>query len=198
SIGIELVNRTWCHASDAGVNPYTGGPDRLCFYPDFADGQLELLTRLLDEILKRHPDIEPTNIVGHSDIAPERKIDPGPRFPWQRLASLGYGAWYDEETVIRYWEQFRAQPLPLVNVQKALAAYGYNIEPSGEDDEQTRNVVRAFQLHFQPHEVTREINRETVAILFALLDKYYPEQLDELLRVDEPLDPAAPQPEMTP
>ena len=44
SIGIELVNRTWCHTSDEGVDPYTGGPDRLCFYPDFADGQIALLT----------------------------------------------------------------------------------------------------------------------------------------------------------
>lgn len=188
SIGIELVNRTWCHAGDDGVNPYTGETDRLCFYPDFADGQLELLTGLLDEILKRHPDVKPTNIIGHSDIAPDRKIDPGPRFPWQRLAALGYGAWFDEETVIRYWEKFRAEPLPLINVQKALAAYGYKIELTGEDDEQTRNVVRAFQLHFQPYKVTREIDPETAAILFALLDKYYPEQLDELLRVDEPLD----------
>jgi N-acetylmuramoyl-L-alanine amidase len=192
SIGIELVNRTWCHASEVGVNPYTGGPDRLCFYPDFADGQIALLVELLDEILKRHPDVKPTNIIGHSDIAPDRKIDPGPRFPWQRLASLGYGAWYDEDTVIRYWEKFRSEPLPLTNVQKALAAYGYKIEVTGVDDEQTRNVARAFQLHFQPYEVTREMTRESTAILFALLDKYYPEQLDTLLSVEESLDPEAP------
>jgi N-acetylmuramoyl-L-alanine amidase len=190
SIGIELVNRTWCHTSEAGANPYTGGNDRLCFFPDFADGQIGLLTGLLEEILARHPDIKPTNIVGHSDIAPDRKVDPGPRFPWQRLAALGYGAWYDDETVIRYWEQFRVAPLPLINIQKALAAYGYGIEATGENDEQTRNVVRAFQLHFQPYEVTREMNRASTAILFALLDKYYPEQLDELLLVEEPLDSA--------
>ncbi len=205
SIGIELVNRTWCHASDTGVNPYTGGPDRLCFYPDFADGQIALLTELLDEILERHPDVKPTHIIGHSDIAPGRKIDPGPRFPWQRLASLGYGAWYDDATVIQYWERFRAEPLPLINLQKALAAYGYEIELTGEIDEQTRNVVRAFQLHFQPWAVTREMTRESAAILFALLDKYYPERLDELLQVEEPLDSTAPceneqvdEPEMTP
>ncbi len=192
SIGIELVNRTWCHASEHGVDPYTGGPDRLCFYPDFADGQVALLTDLLDEILKRHPDVKPTHIIGHSDIAPDRKIDPGPRFPWQRLASLGYGAWYDDATVIRYWERFRTEPLPLINVQKALSAYGYKIDATGEYDEQTRNVVRAFQLHFRPWEVTREINREMTATLFALLDKYYPEQLEELLTVEEPLDPIAP------
>lgn len=192
SIGIELVNRARCHASETGVNPETGGPERLCFYPDFADGQIALLTELLDDILERHPDVRPTHIIGHSDIAPDRKSDPGPRFPWQRLAALGYGAWYDDEAVIHYWERFRAQPLPLINIQKALAAYGYKIEPTGENDEQTRNVVRAFQHHFRPWEVTRELSRETTATLFALLDKYYPEQLDELLQVAEPLEPEAP------
>lgn len=192
SIGIELVNRTWCHASEEDGGSYTVGPDRLCFYPDFADGQIALLTKLLDEILERHPDIKPTHIIGHSDIAPGRKIDPGPRFPWQRLAALGYGAWYDEQTAIRYWEMFRAKRLPFVNIQKALGAYGYKIDVTGENDEQTRNVVRSFQLHFQPYEVTREMSLESTAILFALLDKYYPEQLDDLLLIAPPLDPEAP------
>ena len=184
SIGIELVNQTWCHASDESKDPETGYPERICFYPDFDDGQLALLTELLGDILERHPDISPTHIVGHSDVAPDRKIDPGPRFPWERLAKLGYGAWFDDETVIRYWERFLKEPLPLVNIQNALATYGYGIEPTGEDDEQTRNVLRAFQLHFRPYLVTREADVETTAILFALIEKYYPEQLDELLLVE--------------
>jgi N-acetyl-anhydromuramyl-L-alanine amidase AmpD len=120
SIGIELVNQTYCHASDSAVDAYTGNPERLCFYPDFAESQIEALIRLLDGILERHPDVKPTHIIGHADIAPDRKIDPGPRFPWQRLAQLGFGAWYDDEAVIRYWEQFKANPLPLENIQSAL------------------------------------------------------------------------------
>ncbi len=186
SIGIELVNRTWCHASRNSTDPDTGERERICFYPDFDDGQLALLTDLLGDILERHPDIRPTHIVGHSDVAPDRKIDPGPRFPWQRLAKLGYGAWFDDETVIRYWERFLAEPLPLLNIQKALATYGYGIEPSGENDKNTRNVLRAFQLHFRPYRVTQEIDAETSAILFALIEKYYPGQLEELLLVEEP------------
>ena len=185
SIGIELVNRTYCHASEASTDPETGHAERICFYPDFDDGQLALLVDLLGDILERHPDIRPTHIVGHSDVAPDRKIDPGPRFPWQRLAKLGYGAWFDDATVIRYWERFLQEPLPLINVQNALAAYGYGIEPTGADDEQTRDVVRAFQLHFRPYLVTREVDVETMAILFALIEKYYPDQLDELLIVEE-------------
>ena len=189
SIGIELVNQTWCHASDESTDPETGYPERICFYPDFDDGQLALLTDLLGEILERHPDIKPTHIVGHSDVAPERKIDPGPRFPWERLAKLGYGAWFDDETVIRYWERFLKEPLPLVNIQNALAAYGYGIETTGEDDRQTRNVLRAFQLHFRPYRVNSEADVETTAMLFALIEKYYPEQLDELLLFEEPAMP---------
>jgi len=188
SIGIELVNQTWCHSSGMDVDPYRGNPDRICFYPDFADSQIAQLVDLLDDILERYPEIKPTNIIGHSDIAPDRKIDPGPRFPWQRLAVLGYGAWFEDETVIRYWEQFRGQPLPLANVQKALSAYGYGIEVTGENDEQTRNVLRAFQMHFRPMDVTSTPTLESTATLFALIEKYHPEQLDELLLIEPAQD----------
>jgi N-acetyl-anhydromuramyl-L-alanine amidase AmpD len=204
SIGIELVNRTHCHRGtvDTGngivegagiprpgtIDESTAIPDMapasICFYPDFAESQIELLVDLLDDILRRHPSIKPTQIVGHSDIAPDRKIDPGPRFPWQRLHRSGFGAWYDDDTVIRYWERFRLQPLPLRNIQRALRVYGYGIEVSGEFDVQTRNVLRAFQMHFRPSQTYGSITTETVATLFALIEKYYPDQLDELLRVD--------------
>ncbi len=213
SIGIELVNRTHCHAGapiDQAIATQVAGttasapidettaipdlsPDTLCFYPDFADGQIELLADLLADILERYPNIKPTQIVGHSDIAPDRKIDPGPRFPWQRLYRLGFGAWYDDATVIRYWERFRRQPLPLRNVQLALKAYGYGIEVTGQLDVQTRNVLRAFQMHFRPSETYGRVTTETVATLFALIEKYYPEQLDELLRVEADIEaPAGP------
>ena len=186
SIGIELVNQTYCHASTA-VDEETGKPARrICFFPDFTDPQIELLIDLLGEIHERHPDIPPTHIVGHADIAPDRKIDPGPRFPWQRLYRLGYGAWFDDETVIRYWEQFSLQPVPLCKVQAGLEIYGYGIEATGVLDEHTRNVLRAFQMHFRPSEVSSEATPETVAILYALIEKYYPGRLDELLQATEP------------
>jgi len=187
SIGIELVNQTYCYRSKEGTksgDPLTDSESqtsaKICFYPDFADTQLEILTDLLKGILERHKEVKPTDIIGHSDIAPQRKIDPGPRFPWQRLYRLGYGAWYDDDTVIGYWEQFRKGLPPVLVLQTALRSYGYGIELSGEYDTQTRNVVRAFQMHFLPWQVTGEFNANTLAVLYALLDKYFPSKLELL------------------
>ncbi len=179
SIGIELVNQTYCRRSEQPVPPDQSeqDPARICFYPDFPESQLTMLTDLLGGILSRHTEINPTDIVGHADIAPQRKIDPGPRFPWQRLYRMGYGAWYDDDTVFRYWERFRLEIPPVLTLQTALNAYGYDIQLSGEHDKQSRNVVRAFQMHFLPWQVSGEFNDETVAVLYALLEKYRPEKL---------------------
>jgi len=187
SIGIELVNQTYCRKSMEIIAPARPDqePARLCFYPDFVDSQLKILTNLLEGILERHTEVKPTHIVGHADIAPQRKIDPGPRFPWQRLYKLGYGAWYDDDTVYKYWEQFRRATPPVLTLQTALHTYGYDIGLSGENDKQSRNVVRAFQMHFLPWQVSSEFSTETIAVLYALLEKYYPEELDSLLTKDQ-------------
>jgi len=182
SVGIEIVNQTYCRNADQVVAPAQDESEnaRICFYPDFAEPQIVMLTELLKGLLERHQEVTPTNIVGHSDIAPQRKIDPGPRFPWQRLYKLGYGAWFDDETVVKYWQQFRLAMPSLLTLQTALHEYGYGIEMTGIDDEQTRNVVRAFQLHFLPYKVTRQFNAESAAILYALLEKYHPARLERL------------------
>lgn len=187
SIGIELVNRAYCHQQQADkgnqlpLKPADREPPRICFYPDFADTQLNILTGLLADISERHTEVKPTHIVGHSDIAPQRKTDPGPRFPWQRLYQLGYGAWYEDATVIRYWQQFSREMPATLTLQDALQSYGYNIELSGDHDIQSQNVVRAFQMHFLPWQVTGELTVDTAAILFALLEKYYSPQISRLL-----------------
>lgn len=188
SIGIELVNQTYCRKSEQPIPPdaIDQAPARICFYPDFAEPQLEILLDLLKGITERHTEVLPTHIIGHSDIAPQRKIDPGPRFPWQRLYRLGYGAWYDDETVFKYWQQFREESPSVLTLQTALNSYGYGIELSGEHDQQSQNVVRAFQMHFLPWQVTSEFNADTVAILLALLEKYYPSRLELLLSDDVP------------
>ena len=183
SVGIEIVNETYCHrAPDMATEGAADWPSQtFCFFPDYPESQLEVVIDLVQGILERHPEIDPTHVVGHSDIAPQRKIDPGPRFPWQRLYKLGIGAWYDDETVIRYWEQFNRQLPTVLQMQEALHAYGYAIERTGEMDEQTRNVLRAFQHHFLPYRVTREFTVETAAVLYALVEKYYPDEIPALL-----------------
>ncbi len=180
SIGIEVVNQTYCVKAEPTASRRPK-PKRVCFYPDFPETQMDILIELLRGIQKRHPRVGPTHYIGHSDIAPGRKIDPGPRFPWQRLYKLGIGAWFDDATVTKYWQQFAERPVPLVNVQKALGAYGYKIEPTGVLDEQTRTVLRAFQLHFRPNDISGEPNLETTAILYALVEKYRPKQLQAVL-----------------
>ncbi|HHI89260.1 MAG TPA: N-acetylmuramoyl-L-alanine amidase [Hellea balneolensis] len=198
SIGIEIVNQAYCVKREqaTGDRPtwdVTGKTSKpLCFFPDYAENQMDRLIDLIEGILKRHPRITPVNIVGHSDIAPDRKIDPGPRFPWQRLYQRGIGAWYDDATVIRYWRQFDGQVPPMTTIQKALGIYGYKIEQTGTLDTQTRNVISAFQMHFRPDRVTGEPDEKTIAILFALVEKYRPGHMDELLGTPTPTPQTSP------
>jgi len=186
SIGIEIVNRSACIDND----PETESPspeDQTCTLLPFPDGQIELVIRLATDILDRNPDIDPVDVVGHGDIAPSRRVDPGPLFPWQRLYEEGIGAWYDEETVSRYIEMFSADYPALPRIQRALNAYGYLVEATGENDVQTRFVVRAFQMHFRPAMASGQLDVRTAAILYALLEKYRPDLLNDVLTEEEVL-----------
>jgi len=137
------------------------------------------LIELVKQILERHLEITPTRVIGHSDIQPAVKSDPGPKFPWQILHQHGIGAWYDHETVNKYWLKFTEEKIPsIAQVQCGLKIYGYGVDQTGEYDEQTYNFIRAFQLHFQPWQTDGKIDSRTVAILWALLEKYFPKFLD--------------------
>ncbi len=181
SIGIEIVNEFSCEAvpdaaGDIGqdaVEDY--GPDALvCDFPPFSEAQIEMLIELLRDIQQRHPRIGPLDFVAHSDIAVphRRRSDPGPLFPWRRLYDEGIGAWYDEETMLRYMEQFEDQLPTVERLQAALLRLGYLVEPTGELDHQTRFAVRAFQMHFRPSDYGGVPDVETAAILWSLIDKY--------------------------
>ena len=180
SIGIEIVNQSAC-VNDPDIDPPT--PEtQSCTLLDFPDEQIDLVIRLAQDILERNPDINPVDVIGHGDIAPGRRVDPGPRFPWKRLYDQGIGAWYEQDTAARYRRQFNSTPPDLATVQRALNAYGYPIEPTGEDDVQSRFAVRAFQMHFRQADVTGYVDIETAAIIFSLLDKYRPDALHNLLQ----------------
>ena len=179
SIGIEIVNRSACIAAVPGNRPGTA-EDR-CEFHDYDTEQIELVIELALDILRRHPGIDPVDIVGHADVAPDRRLDPGPKFPWRRLYEHGIGAWYDEETAQRYRERFAAQPPAITLLQRGLAAYGYDVDESGEHDARTRLALRAFQMHFRPSDWSGQPDAETAAIVFALLEKYRPRSLEALL-----------------
>ena len=160
SIGIENVNRGPLDPQHRTWQPYP-------------PAQVDALIRLSKDIVMRYA-IPPTRVVGHSDIAPQRKIDPGPLFPWHALAQAGVGAWPDDATVAA--RLAGRDPHALVDVrelQLKLARYGYDVPTDGVLDARTRRVFAAFQMHFRPSDYAGDPDAETDAIAQALLDKYF-------------------------
>ena len=187
SIGIEIVNVPQCRklaqvADETTTYIRENSESKLCIFPDFDPKQVELIIKLSQDILKRNPDISPTQIVGHSDITPTRKNDPGPRFPWQQLYQAGIGAWYETDTVDKYWQIFEQEKANTGLIQAALKSYGYGVVETGELDAQTLDTLSAFQMHFVPWKVTGQPDSKTVATIFALLEKYFPKKATALLK----------------
>ncbi len=178
SIGIEIVYEPVCPPVNAPSLPAAPGMEGTdCTYPEYPPAQIETLIRLARDVLSRHPEIDPTGVVGHSDIAPNRKVDPGPRFPWQRLHQAGIGAWYDDADVARFVGRLETMPLSLPLLQEALRAYGYDIATSGVLDAPTRAALFAFQTHFLPGQRGAEPDAQITAIALALLARYRPAAL---------------------
>jgi N-acetylmuramoyl-L-alanine amidase len=160
SIGISLVN------GGPGDNDADNDPQRWADYPQ---AQLELFMELVKDVVKRHG-IRPEFIVGHSDIAPQRKVDPGPKFPWKRLADAGLIKWPDPAKVAERLPVHQAA-LPEVEwFQAMLARHGYAVPLHGDLDKATRNVVRVFQMRYRPSKFDGEPDAETAAILDALVN----------------------------
>jgi N-acetylmuramoyl-L-alanine amidase len=134
SIGIEIDNN--------GFEPFT-------------EPQITSLLGLLERLKKAYG-IPAANFIGHEDIAPGRKIDPGKYFPWQRLAQQGFGLWYDTAGV----------KVPAdFNTMQALRIIGYDIK-------RPEPAIQSFKLHFIPDDSTRVIHEEDKKILVDLVKKY--------------------------
>ena len=168
SIGIEIVNE--------GFKVVDG---KRVFVP-FPEHQVKKVAALVQDIVMRYK-IPPTNVLAHSDIAPTRKQDPGPLFPWKKLYDeYGIGMWYDDATV----QSFQSQIIPeefnskinemafVMKVQIALKQFGYGITETGVWDDATKKTIEAFQYHFRPQNYDGKIDIETWAILQALIQKY--------------------------
>ena len=133
----------------------------------YSEAQISALIALLKDIVQRHH-LPIDCIIGHSDIAPQRKIDPGPLFPWQRLADAGLIRWPDARQVAALQPGFNQRLPDALWFQQQLAQVGYSIAFSGEFDEQTRNVLAAFQMKYRPARHDGVGDAESAALLAVL------------------------------
>ncbi|SNT71334.1 N-acetylmuramoyl-L-alanine amidase [Psychrobacter sp. LV10R520-6] len=177
SIGIEIVNNgidpkyrnalknAALKAEVQGYHPYK-------HYVEFEEIQIKKVAQLVQDLALRY-DISPKNIIGHADMAPSRKIDPGAKFPWQRLyEQYGIGAWYNQQDKQLFMNQDKFEAATIPEIKQAFREYGYQINDSDEWDKASHDVIYAFQLHFSPQHLTATMDLETYAVLKALNKKY--------------------------
>ena len=143
SIGIELVN-----------------PGHEFGYVPFASAQISALIELSRAILSRHP-IPAHRVVGHSDVAPARKMDPGELFPWEQIAKCGIGLWPATESRVRGNER-------VTDPSEQLARYGYGLPTAAAVTPEA--VMTAFQRHFRQTRVDGIWDVECAMVLAALLE----------------------------
>ncbi len=151
SVGIEIVN-----------------PGHEWGYRDFPVLQLAAVCDLCLSILSRHR-IPSRNVVAHSDVAPDRKEDPGEKFPWSDFARNGVGLFPVEMPDLGSTGAVR-DPVSLRPMRAALAHIGYQVAPEGELDPALSTVLRAFQRHWRPETVNGQADAGTRARLNALAD----------------------------
>jgi N-acetylmuramoyl-L-alanine amidase len=151
SIGIELVN-----------------PGHEFGYRAFPDAQIEALIELMDDIRSRWT-VPESRILGHSDVAPDRKTDPGELFPWKRLAAEGHGIWVEPNGAPGAPLAEGDEGAGVFAMQAGLTRIGYDCAPSGKFDAATTTVVRAFQRHWLQTRVDGIADGETRARLVAVL-----------------------------
>jgi N-acetyl-anhydromuramyl-L-alanine amidase AmpD len=133
---------------------------------NFPQRQIETLSNLSKQIIDQWK-IDAENVVGHSDIAPQRKLDPGPLFPWQKLAEKGIGVWYSD-FIDRLHSNKPSGP-SVSWMQVSLKEWGYAVPQNGKLDPETQKVVAAFQMHFRPQDHEGLLDVESMEILDKLL-----------------------------
>jgi N-acetylmuramoyl-L-alanine amidase len=151
SIGIEIVN-----------------PGHEWGYRPFPEAQIASVIELASDIRTRWT-IEDRDIVGHADVAPTRRDDPGELFPWKRLAEAGHGIWAEAPAAPGAPVGEGEEGAAVFALQAGFTRLGYDLPPSGRFDADTAAVVRAFQRHWRPGRVDGIADGETRARLIALL-----------------------------
>jgi N-acetylmuramoyl-L-alanine amidase len=151
SIGVEIVN-----------------PGHEFGYRPFPEAQVAAVVELVGDIRSRWS-IEDRDIVGHADVAPTRRQDPGELFPWKRLAEAGHGLWAEPPPAPGAPIGEGEEGAAVFALQAGFTRLGYDLPPSGAFDADTAAVVRAFQRHWRPERVDGVADGETRARLIALL-----------------------------
>ena len=151
SIGVEIVN-----------------PGHEFGYRPFPAAQIDAVIGLLDAMRARWT-IPDARILAHSDVAPDRKTDPGELFPWAELAAHGHGLWAEPEASPGAPLAEGEEGVGVFALQAGLTRLGYDSAPSGRFDAGTRTIVEAFQRHWRPSRVDGLADGETRARLVALL-----------------------------
>ncbi|MBQ5938719.1 N-acetylmuramoyl-L-alanine amidase [Massilia sp. AB1] len=155
SIGIEIVNAGWKDTPNGRV------------FAPFPQTQVDALVGLVKDIVQRHG-VAPENVLGHSDIAPLRKQDPGPLFPWQRLAQEGLVKWPDAARVALVRPAFDAFLPDAGWFQRKLVMHGFSLPQTGVLDEATRTTLAAFQMKYRPADYAGNPDAETATLLEVL------------------------------
>jgi N-acetylmuramoyl-L-alanine amidase len=152
SIGIEIAN--------------PGHPGDL---PPSPEAQIGSVAALARDIVTRWR-IPATRVLGHSDVAPGRKLDPGETFPWGRLHEAGVGHWVPPAPIQdgRFFAR-GDQGMPIEALQAMLVMYGYGLKINGVFDEDTEKVVTAFQRHFRQERVDGVADASTIMTLRNLI-----------------------------
>ena len=148
SIGIEVSNPGHEHG-----------------YRKFNDNQIKSLIKISKILIKKYK-IQKKNILGHSDIAPLRKIDPGEKFPWKLLYKKKIGIWHNVNSSKIKFSSNKIWELNLNKFKKYLNKIGYKIEYS--DPYQLRKLIKVFQMRFRPELVNGKLDFECYMIAKSL------------------------------
>ena len=157
SIGIEIVHPG-----------YVQLPNGQKVFAPFPQVQIDALIPLVRDIVKRHA-IKPEYILGHGEVTPSYKEDPGPTFPWKLFSDLGITPpWPAAAAVAAQRAAFDAQPPEMLWIQRSLAKHGYQIDPTGLFDKQTERVLMNFQMRYRPASYSGLPDAESSALLWVL------------------------------
>ena len=142
SIGIELVNKGHKFG-----------------YQNFSNVQIKALIKLCKKLKKKYG-IKKENFLGHSDIAPLRKIDPGEKFPWKKLSTHKIGKWFKEDNTVLTFDFKKVKVLFFKNLRRL----GYRYFSLNKRNLSDKKIIKSFQQHYLPRNVTGIIDKKTYKI----------------------------------